>query len=288
MEDRLDQLFREKLTNHRLTPTENAWGRIHHELAAKRRKIWMNRMAIAASVLLFLSAGFIAFQYVKQLDTRSPIVMQHEDADKTEKLPLSGEQDAKEEKNPGILEFTEAVSVTDDALTKTKNNTLDSNKVQASPEMNNSSLLAKNEVVKNPVTKADNVVKEESDMSEPLIEGLSISHMEIHLAKNTGVEESIEREARLSTENDSNTDQSSEKVKDYPSITVTYKASQNSELLARKETGVLNKGIKKISRFSDEHIVTDEVKTKLRNTKEDLLALNFGKIINRSSKDLEN
>ena len=51
---------------------------------------------------------------------------------------------------------------------------------------------------------------------------------------------------------------------------------------------VLDKGIKKITKFSDERIITDQVKTKLRNTKEDLLALNFSKILNKSNKDIEN
>jgi hypothetical protein len=90
------------------------------------------------------------------------------------------------------------------------------------------------------------------------------------------------------TEIDNRNDHSPVIAEDYPKITVIYKANHNSELVASRETGVLNKGIKKITKFSDEHIVTDEVKTKLRNTREDLLALNFGKIINRSNKDLEN
>jgi hypothetical protein len=116
---------------------------------------------------------------------------------------------------------------------------------------------------------------------------LPAPQIETHIALNNA-NDNIETELPSFTEIDNRNDHSPIIAKNYPSITVTYKASQNSELLAKKETGVLNKGIKKISRFSDEHIITDEVKTKLRNTREDLLALNFGKIINRSNKDLEN
>jgi hypothetical protein len=280
MEDRLDQLFREKLANHRLTPTENAWQQIHHQLAAKRRKIWAKRLAMAASILLFLTAGYIAFQYSKQLDTKSPIVTQHDNAEKAATPHNTEKQETKEENTPAIAELKETTIGTDNTGTKAKNNTLDGK--EAHPASNTASFLANKEAVKTPVRKTDEAVKEEPSLPEPVIEELPASQIETLLAINSG-EAKIESEVPLYNENDSRTDKSPDIAKDYPSITVIYKANQNSELLAKKETGVLNKGIKKISRFSDEHIVTEEVKTMLRNTKDDLLALNFGKIINRSN-----
>jgi uncharacterized protein YbcV (DUF1398 family) len=67
-----------------------------------------------------------------------------------------------------------------------------------------------------------------------------------------------------------------------------YKADANSTLVVSNNRNILDKGINKITKFSDEHIVTDQVKTKLRNTKDDLLALNFGKLLNKSNKDVDN
>ena len=287
MEDRLDQLFREKLANHRLTPTENAWKQIHYQLATKRRKIWAKRLAMAASILLFLSAGYIAFQYAKQLDTKSPIVTQHDNAEKAATLHYTEKQETKEENTPAIAELNETTIGTDNTGTKAKNNTLEKKEAHPSPEGNNTTLLANKEAVKIPVRKTDEAVKEEPSLPEPVIEELPASQIETLLATYDR-EDRKETEVPLYNENDSRTDKSQDIAKDYPSITVIYKANQYSELLAKKETGVLNKGIRKISRFSDEHIVTEEVKTMLRHTKEDLLALNFGKIINRSNKDLEN
>jgi hypothetical protein len=76
--------------------------------------------------------------------------------------------------------------------------------------------------------------------------------------------------------------------KSYPKVRIVYKADANSDLVASKNRNLLDKGINKITKFSDEHIVTDQVKTKLRNTKDDLLALNFGKLLNKSNKDVDN
>ena len=76
--------------------------------------------------------------------------------------------------------------------------------------------------------------------------------------------------------------------KSYPKIKIIYKANQNSKLVASSKQTILDKSINKITEFSDEHLLTAERKTKLRNTKDDLLALNFGKLLNKSNKDLEN
>jgi uncharacterized protein YbcV (DUF1398 family) len=76
--------------------------------------------------------------------------------------------------------------------------------------------------------------------------------------------------------------------KSYPKVRIVYKADANSDLVASNNRNLLDKGINKITKFSDEHIVTDQVKTKLRNTKDDLLALNFGKLLNKSNKDVDN
>ena len=76
--------------------------------------------------------------------------------------------------------------------------------------------------------------------------------------------------------------------KAYPRIKIIYKANENSKLVASGKVNILDKGLNKITQFSDEHLLTAERKTKLRNTKDDLLALNFGKLLNKSNKDLEN
>lgn len=287
MEDRLDQLFREKLANHKVVPTENAWEQIHHHLAGKRRKKWMNHLAIAASILLFVSVGYMAFLYVKQLDTKSSVVAQHEQEEKTEIPDNTDVPVAEEENTPSFSEFKEAINTENTKSATTKNIDVKGSDSYRHPDEHNSELLAKKEFIKKAAKKTDGVTNEGSNLPEPQMAALPAPQIETHIALNNA-NDNIETELPSFTEIDNRNDHSPVIAKNYPSITVTYKASQNSELLAKKETGVLNKGIKKISRFSDEHIITDEVKTKLRNTREDLLALNFGKIINRSNKDLEN
>ncbi len=285
MENRLDQLFRDKLAGHKEAPTENAWAEIHHQLSAKRRKTWMKRLSVAASILLFISAGYIAFQYVKQTVSISPVVTQHEHVEKPATPDNTDTQKATEENSSVISDLKEAVNIENQRKAPTKNKCVKDSNAQAPQE--HAAHLADKELTKTPENKPDVVAKEKSELPEPSKEALPASQTESQLALNDG-KDGIENESPSSTESDKKTDHSPVIADDYPRITVIYKASQNSELIAKKETGILNKGIKKISRFSDEHIVTEELKTKLRNTTEDLLALNFGKMINRSNKDLEN
>ena len=69
---------------------------------------------------------------------------------------------------------------------------------------------------------------------------------------------------------------------------IVYKANKGSALVASSKNTIIDKGLNKIADFSDEHLLTADRKTRLRNTKNDLLALNFGKLLNKSNKDIEN
>ena len=125
------------------------------------------------------------------------------------------------------------------------------------------------------VQQSDEIV-ESSDGVEELTEGADPldEEPETVLAEQITFEEPIEP--------------SVEKAKTYPKVRVVYKANQDSKLVASEKQTLIDKGINKITEFSDEHLLTSTRKTKLRNTKEDLLALNFGKLLNKSNKDIEN
>jgi hypothetical protein len=79
-----------------------------------------------------------------------------------------------------------------------------------------------------------------------------------------------------------------EQTRSFTPLKVIYKANKDSKLVTADKETILNKGINKITEFSEEHVLTADRKTKLRNTKDDLLALNFGKLLNKSNKDIEN
>jgi hypothetical protein len=76
--------------------------------------------------------------------------------------------------------------------------------------------------------------------------------------------------------------------KTYSQVKIIYKANADSELVSSADKTLINKGIDKLTKFSNERLLTTDRKTKLRNTKEDLLALNFGKLLNKSNKETEN
>jgi len=98
----------------------------------------------------------------------------------------------------------------------------------------------------------------------------------------------VEQEQQLDSNKEPDSIEEAAPEKTYPKIRIVYKADDNSDLVASNSKTLIDKGIKKLTQFSDEHIITDQVKTKLRNTKDELLALNFGKIINKSNKQIDN
>ena len=109
--------------------------------------------------------------------------------------------------------------------------------------------------------------KEEID-EEPILREEST---EVVLAENKAIDEPLE------------ISEIKKQKKTYPRVTIIYKADNNSELVTSDKKTLIDKGINKITKFSDEHLLTADRKTKLRNTKEDLLALNFGKLLNKSN-----
>ncbi|MGW8122369.1 hypothetical protein ACV07N_06875 [Roseivirga echinicomitans] len=66
--DQLDDLFREKLRQHKITPPANAWGKIEGNLEPKKKGAFF-WLSIAASIAIVLTLGGI---YVSQIKTSSP------------------------------------------------------------------------------------------------------------------------------------------------------------------------------------------------------------------------
>jgi cytoskeletal protein RodZ len=70
-EPNIDQLFRQKLQQHTVSPAPTAWDKVHAGLNTRRRKRG-GYYAAAAAVILLLSAGWLGLQQYQQQGDGSP------------------------------------------------------------------------------------------------------------------------------------------------------------------------------------------------------------------------
>jgi hypothetical protein len=276
MENRLDKLFKDQLSKHEEIPSTKAWDQIHGQLVSKRRKVWGKRLAIAASILLFATVGFFGYRSLNTLTIKK---------DQLVTKSIDENKISEDQRNPekGIIEYKDSreIKAEDDintdehqvSITEQKSvekiaevpSTTDSRveKIEEKMHLVAEVLLDKYEIPNEIKVEEQNKITEEPLLSEQLTEVVQ--------AENKAVNEHQEiREFE-------------KQYKTYPRVTIIYKADKNSELVTSGKNTLLDKGIKKITRFSDEHLLTADRKTKLRNTKEDLLALNFSKLLNKSN-----
>ena len=281
MENKLDKLFRDQLSQYQETPSPEGWRQIESQLKSNRRALWGKRFAIAASILLIATIGFVGYKSLSIVEAEhDPFTAQSIDDNQKLKDQPKGQKDIELNKNE-VLEQKDSgssnIPASQLALTKTLDNTV---KDEAKIELK---VPAEANKMSDPgATESMNVEKDEEmaldfEESQNIIEGID------------PLEESTVIASAESVKNiDENISTNADKKKTYPKVTIVYKGNQDSKLVVSGKQTILDKGINKITEFSDEHLLTTERKTKLRNTKEDLLALNFGKLLNKSGKDLEN
>lgn len=279
MENRLDKLFKDRLSKHEEIPTPKAWNQLHERLAANRRKAWGKRLAIAASILLFATVGYIGYQSLDTLTIK-----------KDQLVAITMDDKVTNEEQP-IAKPKEEIS----EIKNSKENVIDPvnklNKQQEDiiQEKSIEKIIQEPKVVELPVKKAEEKtlisvavldnsgVEQEAKVQGPkeLIEEpiLSDSSSEVLLAENEPTEEIQDLLKQK------------EQKKTYAQVKIIYKADRNSELVASGKKTFINKGIDKLTKFSDEHLLTADRKTKLRNTKDGLLAMNISKLLNKSNKE---
>jgi len=281
MENKLDKLFRDQLSQYQETPSPEGWRQIESQLKSNRRALWGKRFAIAASILLIATIGFVGYRSLSIVEAEhDPFTAQSIDDNQKLKDQPEVQKDIELNKDE-VLEQKDSgssnIPASQLALTKTLDNTV---KDEAKIELK---VPAEANTMSDPgATESMNVEKDEEmaldfEESQNIIEGID------------PLEESTVIASAESVKNiDENISTNADKKKTYPKVTIVYKGNQDSKLVVSGKQTILDKGINKITEFSDEHLLTTERKTKLRNTKEDLLALNFGKLLNKSGKDLEN
>jgi len=273
MENKLDNLFKQKLIEHEENPSVEAWAQIHEHTKSRRRVLWGNRLAIAASFVLLAMVGFFGYKSTLDLGHGS----------ESDKMGLSYElqeiEDETEAVNAGQVKdnaggLPENLGYSDE-LEGLQKDPVEVNKENLHEEKNEQ-LVSGQKLIQNDLLTA-NDDQERMNTSSPdianALEGKEIVEPDSRETATIAEQKDLEIE-KVEPE---------QQAKVYPKIKITYKASLNSKLVATDKQSLIDKGISKISEFSGEHLLTNDRKTKLRNTKNDLLALNFGKLLNKSN-----
>lgn len=275
MENKLDQLFRNQLLKHDEIPSSKAWDQIHEKLKSTRRVLWAKRLAIAASVLLLATTGYFGFQSLTNME---------ESTTNTVSKPFTEENKI----NQPQKDVTEDV-VVGDTKTNPRSVDIENSEKLVVEEIHHEDLNSKinepdQEILKakEDITLIAEVNMENNENGSDLkINEQMISYDS--MIRNGEIEEPLIAE-KVIYNMPSEVEVNEKSNTTYPKIEIIYKAGRGSNLLVSNDRSFIKKGLNKLTEFSDEHLLTADRRTKLRNTKEDLMALNFGKLLNKSNK----
>jgi hypothetical protein len=281
MENNLDKLFNNKLNRHEEEPSPRAWGQIHQNIQSKKKGLWVRRFSIAASIFLISTAGFVGYRTLhkvgENIELTNAVTTSKEKKSVSEKV----EERIPEEIKADKIINEEWQHVSEPAIQK-----IEIAQEKSIPNLVATSIEKEGNVTEMKVAIAETVEKEsinESNIEENNRMGSieeAVTTPET-LAENV-VPENVDNEVTIENQ------PVVEQTRSFTPLKVIYKANKDSKLVTSDKETILNKGINKITEFSEEHVLTADRKTKLRNTKDDLLALNFGKLLNKSNKDIEN
>jgi hypothetical protein len=277
MENRLDDLFKEKLSKHEERPSQEAWDQIHGRLRSKKKAAWGKRLAIAASIILMATVGFLGYGLIKNIgiDQSTKTISLNNELEETGANTVNQYSEQQQEEATDLIQniknaSTETSQDTEQEDYEAVSNVEDKDVMEVIGQSSeNDPVLANNKLQ----------IRNELPVNEQPMQAAELNANEA-LLESVGEVEGDDQVAASKQE--------AQKPKQYPKVKIIYRASENSELVASGKTSIIDKGLNKITQFSEEHLLTDNRKTMLRNTKEDLLALNFGKLLNKSNRELEN
>jgi len=280
MENSLDKLFRNKLSGHEEAPSSQAWQQVHQNLKSKKRRLWIQRISIAASIFLIATAGFIGYQMLHKVGKTSEMTNSVAPIKEQTATFNMVEEDPQEIKgDESIPEEQQDISEQEIQNIEQQQKKTEPNQEIAFMEKQNYLVESKEEIVE--------IVKDESVVESEIMKNKDRGLMEQVMGTSEALAENVAPE-KVDIQDTAERQTEVKHKKSFKQLKVIYKANEDSKLVASGNKTILNKGINKITEFSDEYILTKDRKTKLRNTKDDLLALNFGKLLNKSNRDLEN
>jgi hypothetical protein len=240
----------------------------------------VRRLAIAASILLFATVGYMAYQALDSMPIKNhQVVVKSTDDKRNSEEQSTSESEEVITEIENSAENIEGADIISDEFEKVMpeakhtDKKIEEQKRVDLPEVKieEKRIVAEVKTV-NPVIEKDIIDVQKEITQEPILPEPS---KEVLIAESEVMDEVAEP------------NKINEK-KTYSQVKIIYKANADSELVSSADKTIINKGIDKLTKFSNERLLTTDRKNKLRNTKEDLLALNFGKLLNKSNKETEN
>ncbi len=274
MKNKLDQLFREKLARHREAPSPQAWEQLHHALAARRRKLWLRRLAVAAAVALLFTVAF-SLTRVQNPQKQSEQANGAPLAQSMKKQPFSHEENiAKVEAQAAQPERentpTEKESEHKKATTPVKHEVPQT--VTKPPEQEPA--LAEAAVEgheKAPVFHGKKVIivleKPSEDGSRPAAEEGMKNHEKSIKGQNALLADASEQDAPIMEKTEKKADK----------IVIVYKKDKNRRPVKK----VFDNSLGKLARLYDQKLMTEDVKTDLNTLKKDVLAWRVDKLFSK-------
>ncbi len=266
MGNRVDQLFKNKLSGHTVSPSPEAWDKIQSSLHASHRLRMQRRLALAASVVLFVSAVGVGLYFLNQ--GRPEAFTAVSDVSKP----------SESHENNSVIESRTQIEVS-----KVKPD------IQSQPTENREQSInpEQSDFAYRTSEKPMNEAKKDLPAAEKVViidqENVALLTEAVTQAEDVSETPEVPMEdQQLFAENSAPSGGDSEPTM---TITITYKAGKDSKLVSPQKQSLFDEGVQKITGFAEERVLTDELKVKLRNTRDDLLALNFGKLITKQNKE---
>ena len=261
--NKLDHLFRNALGNQKIEPSPVAWEKLEGQLH-KKKKGYLWRWSVAAAVLmLVIWAGWMAWEpgardpmvsdrvgapadRAEQNNTVAPDMPAHR-----KEKPIVGEPDQTLSGEPGPKIF----------------------------ELNNEQVAAAATLKEDMPAKAASILGEASAMGSQLSEIVAEAGQEPGHLDLTVMPEQEEAASGMA-----HAEHPASPVVKVP-IRIVYKRTNDADVLAASDQNILKKGFKKLGRITEDLRLSEATREKLRDTKDDFLALNVDKIFKRNESE---
>ena len=270
--NKLDQLFRNVLSTHKVEPSPAAWQKLESQLHERKRSASWRWVAAAAVLILFFWVGWSRWE---------PGSPSHTISDRSVESV-----NPTIEKDPGVAELKQK---SDLQLESAK-------EVAPAPEMEKARVLANKGSKRIEDTPSKDEPKDLQEIetppqplaiiaSAPLQEEAPLRNQQT-VEKDHEFTETVRQREELPTNEVAMTSVSGKAVEKVP-IRIVYKRGNRADLLAVNNQNFVKKGFKKLGDFTEDLRMSEEKKAKLRSTKDDFLAFNIEKLFKRNENEIE-
>ncbi|GEM_PF-2672675 len=216
-EYKIDQLFREKLADRKVRPSDNAWEKLNSGLGEERKKKSWIYWSVAASVILLIGIGMLFFSS-SEIAVKEQRMAENPTIEEQRSIPTESLQEVEE---PDL-----SMENTSENLAENINpQAVDKSSSDPDPEKVNENPIEETRNQSAEITEEKNIVSEESvnpEVEEVLV-AESVEPITVEEEEESIIPEKIE--PAIEEEPQSQLALNEQKEESYPEITIVYKKS---------------------------------------------------------------